>query len=112
MTASDACKFASCVLEVQILSPLLASERFELACNAIGREQTPKAAARAEVTFAGLVEFQPGERVLHQGLMRTAKLWSFCSTGVTRSSHFISAGLLVPSDVLRYVIHSGTGVAP
>ncbi|CAE7799656.1 PRKAR1B, partial [Symbiodinium necroappetens] len=60
-------EFLSLLEEVQILSPLLASERFELACNAIG-----------------LVEFQPGERVLHQGLMRSAKLW--------------------------YVIHSGTGV--
>jgi len=60
-------EFLSLLEEVQILSPLLASERFELACNAIG-----------------LVEFQPGERVLHQGLMRSAKLW--------------------------YVIHAGTGV--
>lgn len=60
-------EFLELLEEVHILSPLLYSERFELACNAIG-----------------LVEFQAGERVLHQGLLRSAKLW--------------------------YVIHSGTAV--
>ena len=44
--------------EVHILSPLLYSERFELACNAIGH-----------------VKFKPGDRVLHQGVVRSAKLW-------------------------------------
>lgn len=60
-------EFLELLEEVHILSPLLYSERFELACNAIG-----------------LVEFQAGERVLHQGLVRSAKLW--------------------------YIIHSGTAV--
>lgn len=60
-------QFLELLEEVHILSPLLYSERFELACNAIG-----------------LVDFKPGDTVLHQGLVRSAKLW--------------------------YVIHSGTAV--
>ena len=72
------------LMQVQILSPLLASERFELACNAIGQALRTCLAHvdhQSLVTLAGLVEFQPGERVLHQGLMRSAKLWQFFCTG-------------------------------
>lgn len=50
--------------EVHILSPLLSSEMWELACNA-----------------TGLVDFQPGERVLHQGRVRTARRWYIVFSG-------------------------------
>ncbi|CAJ1459557.1 unnamed protein product, partial [Effrenium voratum] len=57
-------EFIELLEEVHILSPLLYSERFELACNAIG-----------------LVDFPPGERVLNQGLVRSAKLWYVIHSG-------------------------------
>jgi len=57
----DYCKLLE---EVQVLTPLLSSERWELACNS-----------------SGLVEFQPGERVLHQGRVRTARQWYVIFSG-------------------------------
>jgi len=50
--------------EVHILTMLLSSERWELACNAVG-----------------LVDFQPGERILHQGKVREARQWYIIFSG-------------------------------
>mmetsp|Transcript_55087 Transcript_55087/g.156181 ORF Transcript_55087/g.156181 Transcript_55087/m.156181 type:complete len:937 (+) Transcript_55087:40-2850(+) len=50
--------------EVRSLEGLLSSERYELACNAIG-----------------YVDFRPGERVLTQGKKREARQWYVIATG-------------------------------
>jgi len=49
---------------VSLLSPLVGSERWELACNAIG-----------------LVDFQPDERCLHQGIVRSTRRWYVIFSG-------------------------------
>eukprot|EP00401_Gymnodinium_catenatum_P002750 CAMPEP_0117466088 /NCGR_PEP_ID=MMETSP0784-20121206/4962_1 /TAXON_ID=39447 /ORGANISM="" /LENGTH=971 /DNA_ID=CAMNT_0005260019 /DNA_START=1 /DNA_END=2912 /DNA_ORIENTATION=+ len=50
--------------EVPALTPLVQAERWELACNAVG-----------------IFTFEPGERVLRQGVVREAKLWYVIQSG-------------------------------
>jgi len=50
--------------DVRVLTSLLSSERWELACNALG-----------------FVEFRPGERVLTQGKRREARQWYVIASG-------------------------------
>eukprot|EP00418_Pyrodinium_bahamense_P016280 CAMPEP_0179115418 /NCGR_PEP_ID=MMETSP0796-20121207/54088_1 /TAXON_ID=73915 /ORGANISM="Pyrodinium bahamense, Strain pbaha01" /LENGTH=973 /DNA_ID=CAMNT_0020813665 /DNA_START=21 /DNA_END=2939 /DNA_ORIENTATION=+ len=63
--------------EVYALSQLLSSERWELACNA-----------------TGLVEFRPGERVLHQGKVRYACKWYIIYSGscTMTQTHYLADG--------------------